>query len=92
VVRANNVKVKRLMAGTVYLHKLEAKTGTAGRINLLPRPLVDLNLGAKDLEVDELVVDTLYAHDVRAEHVEIGETHATEVKIGKGRASDEVDD
>lgn len=82
VVRARDVKVKRLMAGTIYVHKLEAKTGTAGSVTIHPDPVVDLDLGPKNLEVDELVVDTLYAHDVHAEHVQITETHAAEVKIG----------
>jgi len=89
VVRAHDVKVKRLIAGTVYIHKLEARNGTAGSITIHSEPLVDLSgIGTKNLEVDELVVDTLYAHDVHADHVEITETHATEVKIGKKGADD----
>jgi hypothetical protein len=82
VVRAHDVKAKRIVAGTIYVHKLEAKMGSAGNIVFLPAPLVDLGLGT-NLEVDELVVETLYAHDVKADQVEITETHAAEVKIGK---------
>jgi hypothetical protein len=82
VMRAHDVKAKRITAGTIYVHKLEAKTGSAGNIVFLPAPLVDLGLGT-NVEVDELVVETLYAHDVKADDVQITETHAAEVKIGK---------
>jgi hypothetical protein len=89
ILRAHDIKAKRITAGIAYVHKLEAKTGTAGKIVTLPSPPVDLNLGTENLEVDELVVDTLYAHEVKADHIEIRETQATEVKIGKRRLTGE---
>jgi hypothetical protein len=83
VMRAHDVKAKRIIATTVHVHKLEARNGTAGRVIMVAEPLVALELGPENVEVDELVVDTLYAHDVKADHVQIVETHASEVKIGK---------
>jgi hypothetical protein len=85
--RAHDVKVKRLIAGTIYVHKLEANKGSAGKIVFLPAPLIDLGL-ATNIEVEELVVDTLYAHDVHADQVQITETHATEVRVGKKGGED----
>jgi hypothetical protein len=83
VMRAHDVQAKRIIATTVHVHKLEARNGTAGRVIMVAEPLVALELGPENVEVDELVVDTLYAHDVKADHVQIVETHASEVKIGK---------
>jgi hypothetical protein len=81
--RVHDLKAKRIIARVVYAHRLTAEKGTAGMI--FPAPdasLLDLDLGSRDLEVDELVVDVLRAHDIKADWIQIGEAHAA-VKIGK---------
>jgi hypothetical protein len=48
-----------------------------------PDALLKLELGVQDLKADELTVDVLFAHDIKAGWVQLDETHAR-VKMGKG--------
>jgi len=85
VLRVHDVKVGRLTARVVHAHQLEAAAGSAGRV--LPPDadaLLKLELGAQDLEVDELTVDVLFAHDIKAGRVQLEETHARVKMPGKG--------
>jgi hypothetical protein len=78
VLRVHDLKVGRLTARVVHAHQLEFASGSAGVV--LPGEddaLLMLELPAKnDLEVPELTVDVLYAHDIKAGWVHIDETHA----------------
>jgi hypothetical protein len=66
----------------VYAHRVEAKKGTAGQQgDALPDAVLAEQIGHDDLKVDDLVVDVLYAQDIRADRVEIKETHAASLRI-----------
>jgi hypothetical protein len=82
IVRAHNVTAARIKAGVVYAHRVTAKTGTAGQVgDALPDAVLAAQTGRDDVKVEELVVDVLYAQDVRADRVEIKETHAASLRI-----------
>jgi hypothetical protein len=89
VLRAHDIKAGRITARVVYAHNLTAAGGSAGLVLPPPAaPLLQLDLGSQDLNVEALVVDVLYAHDIKAGHIEIGETHAS-VKMTKGMETDD---
>ena len=72
----------------VFAHQLEAAGGSAGLVlPPPPDPLLSVDLGAQDLNVSELKVDVLYAHDIKAGWIHIDETHA-KVKMTKGGHED----
>jgi hypothetical protein len=82
IVRAHNVTAARITAGVVYAHRVIAKTGTAGQVgDALPDAVLAAQTGRDDVKVEELVVDVLYAQDVRADRVTIKETHAASLRI-----------
>jgi hypothetical protein len=56
---------------------------------VLPAAELSNQLGSEDIEGPDLVVDVLYAHDVKAGVVSVRELHADDVKIGeKGDSED----
>jgi hypothetical protein len=84
ILRVRDITADRVIAGTIYAHRLDAKTGTAGAKGT---PLSDMalaqELGPDNLKVTEVVADVLYAHDVHAGRIELQETHAAMVTIEK---------
>ena len=84
IVRAHNITAERIVAGVVYSHRIDAKSGTIGQTaDPLPDAVLAAEIGRMDLKVSELTVDVLYAQDIQAGRVEIGEAHASSVKIDK---------
>jgi hypothetical protein len=81
IVHTHDLTVRRLVAGVVYAHRLDAESGkivTSGPP--LSGTLLDAQFG-QDLKVDELVVDILYAHDIHAGTVQIQEAHISDPNI-----------
>jgi hypothetical protein len=89
VLRIHDLKVGRLVARVVHAHELDAAAGSPGLV-LPPEPdaLLKLQLGSRDLEVAELTVDILYAHDIKAGWVHIDRTHARIKKKEHGQGED----
>ena len=82
VLRAHDVKADRITAGLVYAHKLEAKTGTVGKLSdPLPDSVLAAEIGRDNVKAAQLTVDVLYAHDIRAGSVEITEARVGSLKI-----------
>jgi hypothetical protein len=82
LLRVHDVEAERIAAGVVYAHKLEAKRGIIlGSGPPLAREALEAQIGERNLEVDELVVDVLYAHDIKAGSIRIGEAHIEDVKL-----------
>ena len=84
IVRAHNIMAERIVAGVVYAHRIEAKSGRIGQAGeALPDAILAAQIGRMDLKVAELTVDILYAQDIQAGRVEIGEAHSESLKIDK---------
>jgi hypothetical protein len=84
VLHVHDLDVRRLTARVVHAHELHAATGSVGVV--LPSDddsLLQLELGPQNLKVDELTVDVLFAHDIKAGWIHVDEAHA-HVKIDKG--------
>jgi hypothetical protein len=90
VMRVHDVNAKRLSVGVLFANQLEAKNGSVDTSGPpLPATELSAQLGSEDVEAGDLVVDVLYAHDVKARVVSVREVHANEVKIGdKGDSQD----
>lgn len=84
VMRVHDVNAKHLTVGVLFSHQLAAKNGSVASSGP-PLPAGDLSaqLGSNDIETPDLVVDVLYAHDVKANVVSVREIHANDVKIGE---------
>jgi hypothetical protein len=82
VLRAKKIKADKITASVVFANKLQAKSGTVGR---LADPLPDLDLaeqiGDEDLKTDEITVDVLYADHIQAGSIAIVEAHVSDFKI-----------
>jgi hypothetical protein len=84
VVRAHNVTAERIVAGVVYAHRLQAKTGFVTQIgDALPDRALAAEIGRDDLKTTELVVDVLYAQDIQAARIEAKEAHVSALMINK---------
>jgi len=84
VLRIRDITAGKLIAGIVYAHRLDAKSGVVRKSgDALPDAVLAEEAGRENLKVAELVVDVLYAHDIHAESVEIGQGHVSSVKIDK---------
>jgi hypothetical protein len=68
--------------------------GRGGSIGTSGPPLseaeLDAQAGAENVEVADLTVDVLYAHDVEARSLTVNELHASKVELGRGE-EDPVD-
>jgi hypothetical protein len=84
IVRVHDITASGVIAGLVYAHRVDTKTGTAGtRGAPLSDPELAKEFGTQNVSAAQLVADVLYAHDIHAEHVDFAETHAATVKIDK---------
>jgi hypothetical protein len=84
LMRAHHVQVKNLSVGVLFADKVEAKNGTVEASGPpLPAAELEAQAGTQDIEMPELVVEVLYAHDVKAQVLSVRELHVTDVKIGK---------
>jgi hypothetical protein len=82
--RVHDVDAKNLSVGVLFAQKLEAKSGSVASSGPpLPAAELSTQLGSEDIEAPDLVVDVLYAHDVKAHVVSVRELHVTDVKIGE---------
>ena len=83
VLRVHDLEVRRLTARVVHARELHASTGSVGVVLPSdPDSLLQLELGPQNLKVDELTVDVLFAHDIKAGWIHVDEAHA-HVKIDK---------
>jgi hypothetical protein len=84
ILRLHDVQAERLVARIVYAHSIEAKDGSVGaRLQPLPDMTLNAEMGSRDLKgASEIVVDILYAHDVKLTWIDVRETHATTTHIG----------
>jgi hypothetical protein len=84
ILRIRDLTVDHLTVGVVYAHKVDARTGVASnRGAALSDADLARELGTANAKFTELIADVLYAHDIHAGRVDIGETHASIVSIEK---------
>jgi hypothetical protein len=83
VLRVHDVMADQVRAGVVYAHKLQAKGGVvSASADPLPDDALASAIGSEDVKGGEVVVDVLYAHDIRAMTVDIKEAHIVMMKVG----------
>ena len=88
IMRAHNVKSKHLSVGVLFADTVKARGGSIGTSGPpLSEGELDAQAGDQDLDVTDLTVDVLYAHDVEARSLTVTELHASKVEVGRGEES-----
>jgi hypothetical protein len=89
VIRADDIRARRIKARVIYCDDIKAKAGRIGRIIEMD----DRGWKGRDsrgkMFVRELVADTIYADDIKVDWVEADVIYADDAKIGRhGRSRD----
>ena len=89
VMRVRDVEVNQLEVGVLFAHSVRAKNGVV----VVAGPAAAgrgaaAQLGGEDLKRPHLMVDVLYADEVKAEPLSVRELHAVEVRIDRENQSE----
>jgi hypothetical protein len=79
VVRAKEIKAGRLTVRVIFCKELKAKSG---RVMQHDRREGNDDWVGNEIKVPELSADTIYAKEIKADWIDVGEAHCKEVKIG----------